>query len=197
MRIQRVAVRGEREAGQLDLLPRLTADARARQLNPTPTQRDLARRRARAARLAIGVAFPARSAQRGAVLLHHGIEDLLARADAQLEVRAFDTGERAQHGQGNLHGRGRRPLHGLEDDGTSWHASSWRWLLLGWLPPPYHTKGEEAAALTSENQQVLGQSLRSTCSRWSARLVSTATNLSINSTRMDLTNAAANPSSSR
>ena len=38
MRIQRVAVRCEREAGQLDLLRRLTADARARHLNPTPTQ---------------------------------------------------------------------------------------------------------------------------------------------------------------
>ena len=54
------AVRREREAGQLDPA-RLTADAGARQLNPTPTQRDLTRRRARATRLTVGVAFPARS----------------------------------------------------------------------------------------------------------------------------------------
>ena len=34
LRIQRVLVRGEREAGQRELLPSLTADAGARHLNP-------------------------------------------------------------------------------------------------------------------------------------------------------------------
>ena len=79
-----------------------------------PPQRDLARRRARATRLPVGVAFPARAAQLGAVLLHHRGQDLLARSDAQIEIRAFNARERAQHRQGNLDGRGRRPLHGLE-----------------------------------------------------------------------------------
>ena len=41
----------------------------------------------------------------------------LARSDAQIEIRAFNARERAQHRQGNLDGRGRRPLHGLETGG--------------------------------------------------------------------------------
>ncbi len=34
--------------------------------------------------------FPAWFAQLGAVLLHHRVQDVLARADTQLEIRPFD-----------------------------------------------------------------------------------------------------------
>ena len=46
-----------------------------------------------------------RAAQLGTVLLHHRGQDLLARSDAQIEIRAFNARERAQHRQGNLDGR--------------------------------------------------------------------------------------------
>jgi len=41
----------------------------------------------------------------------------LARSDAQLEIRTFDAGERAQHWQRHLDGRALRPLHSVGTGG--------------------------------------------------------------------------------
>ena len=62
-------------------------------------------------------------------------------------------------GERNLHGRRLRPIYGLEMTGLLGMLRHGGGSFLVWSPLPYHTEGEEAAALIpSEDQLILGQS---------------------------------------
>ena len=154
VRVERVAVgQAKAKLGRSALSPGPAIRTRGRlDPDPTPTQRHLARRRHPRGR-------PARSrsrCQRGPhsssrILLHHGVQHLLARADAQIEIRAFDADERPQQ-RGGTNLRRRLPpwpcgSHSLEMAGLLgmlFMAVGWNFGVV-WLPPSYYTKGEEAA----------------------------------------------------
>jgi hypothetical protein len=53
--------------------------------DPATAEHDLAPHRSRPARDSLGIALPARPAERLAVLFHHRVQDLASRIDAELE----------------------------------------------------------------------------------------------------------------
>jgi hypothetical protein len=83
--LQGISTRSKRAARKLDLLAFVVPDAGPVDPDAPVSQRHRARGRPRSARNALGISLPERTAQPLAVLLHHRIQNLTTRIDAQFE----------------------------------------------------------------------------------------------------------------
>ena len=103
--VQGIATRSEREARELDLLAFAVADARPIDSDAPTPQRHRARGRAGSAGDALGVPLPQRTTQPLAVLLHHRVQNLTTRIDAQFEERVAGARQGSQERKRNFNER--------------------------------------------------------------------------------------------
>jgi hypothetical protein len=157
--VERIPTGREREARKHKLRALLASDARPLHPDAASPKGHLARCRSGPAGLPSRISLPARPAEIFPILLHHRGQNLLARVDAELEERSLDVRKGSQQREGNLHRRRLRLLDELEMVGFLGMLHHGGDSFVGWLPPPYHTEGEGAAALNSLNQLALGHPL--------------------------------------
>jgi hypothetical protein len=101
-RVERVLGGGEVEAGERDLHPGSRPGTQSPDRDTSSAQRDFARCRPTALRLPCRIGLPFRSAGVGAVLLHHGGENLTTGVEAEREETVI--GQCPQHRHGHLDG---------------------------------------------------------------------------------------------
>ena len=153
--VERISIRGEGKAGKGELLAHKAPCPKAADRNPAAPKRDVTPGAPGAMCQALGIVLPLRPAERFSILFHQDGEDLLTDLDAEFEECVLRMGEGAEHRKRDLNGHGLQTVDELEVRGLAGmlgHGGSF----VGWLPRPYHTDGEGAAALNSSVQPVLG-----------------------------------------
>lgn len=107
-RVEGIARARVGEARQPEFVAADTPRAQAGQHDAAAAEHDLARGTATPIRLAVGVRHVPRATELRAVLLHHRLEHLLPRREAEAEARGLRVGEDVEQRQRHLHGGDRR-----------------------------------------------------------------------------------------
>jgi len=95
------------------------------------------------------------TAERLSILLHQDRKNLLADVDAEVKEGVLRAGKGAENRKRDLDGYRLREIDELEVRGLAGMLGQGG-SFVGWLPRPYPTDGEGAAALNSSVQQLPG-----------------------------------------